>query len=191
MNHWEKIFMKRLVPTEPFICKESQKIIASVLIPIGFKQETARYEILLTKRSEQVETHKGQISFPGGLFEPSDGNLLKTALRETEEEVGLLEKEIQILGNLEPVYTLKDVVIYPWVAKVQFPQELKISEREVERAIFLPLDQLLSEGLKPVEVSVNEKGIPFTVSSIGIICENELIWGASAKILEQLYTLLK
>jgi 8-oxo-dGTP pyrophosphatase MutT (NUDIX family) len=149
------------------------------------------YEILLTKRSEKVETHKGQISFPGGLFETQDEHLLKTALREAKEEVGLKEAQIEILGALSPVQTLRDVEIYPWVAEVQFPREVVFNPDEVERLLFLPVELLLMEGLKPVQVSVTEGGLNFKVASIGIFCEQELIWGASAKILELLLLNLK
>ncbi len=191
MQDWEERLSKSLRTIDLVFPNQDDKIAASVLIPIGLRQETMRQEILLTKRSEKVETHKGQISFPGGLFEARDNHLLRTALRETEEEVGLTETHLHVLGALSPVQTLRDVVIYPWVAKVEFPKIINFNPDEVERPLFLSLQQLLSEGLKSVQVPIKERGLTFKVSSLGITCENELIWGASAKILEQLYLLLK
>lgn len=190
MKDWDKKLYEKLAKADGFIHLDGA-VKASVLIPIGLRNETMRHEILLTKRTDKVETHKGQVSFPGGLFEKEDGSLLKTALREAYEEVGLPESAVQVLGSLEPVQTLRDVVIYPWVAKVEFPKEFKFSLDEVERPIFLSLEELISEGLKSVLVPVSEHGLTFNVSSVGIVAENELIWGASAKILEQLHLLLK
>jgi 8-oxo-dGTP pyrophosphatase MutT (NUDIX family) len=190
MKDWDKRLDEKLANAD-WPLPSDTTVKAAVLIPIGLRYETMRHEILLTKRTDKVETHKGQISFPGGLFEKGDGSLLKTALRETYEEVGIAESAIQVIGKLEPVQTLKDVVIYPWVAKVDFPKEFKFSQDEVERPVFLPLEELIFEGLKPVVVPVSEHGLTFKVSSVGIVAENELIWGASAKILEQLHSILK
>jgi len=190
MKDWDRKLDEKLADAGGSILMDGTPK-ASVLIPIGLRHETMRHEILLTKRTDKVETHKGQVSFPGGFFEKEDGNLLRTALREAYEEVGLHESSVKVIGKLEPVQTLRDVIIYPWVAKVEFPKEFKFSQAEVERPIFLPLESLLSEGLKPVEVPVRESGLTFKVNSIGIFADNELIWGASAQILEQLYSLLK
>lgn len=191
MKNWEQILRGQLNPAEPVVPSLGQRIMASVLVPIGLRKETARHEILLTKRSERVETHKGQISFPGGLFELGDKHLLQTALRETHEEVGISSDHVEVLGALEPVQTLRDVEIYPWVAKVTFPEKIEFNPEEVEKPLFLPLDKLLSEGLKTVEVSVREQDMNFKVTSVGIVCDDELIWGASAKILEQLLASLR
>lgn len=191
MMNWEKVLRQRLRHLEPETTYLNNKIAASVLVPIGLRHETAQYEILLTKRSDKVETHKSQISFPGGLFEVRDRDLLETALRETKEEVGIEKTHIEVLGALDPVQTLRDVMIYPWVAKVQFPETFVFNPVEVEKPVFLSLDRLLVEGLKPVQVSVDEKGLTFKVKSVGISLDNELIWGASAKILEQLLAMLR
>jgi len=189
MKNWEDQLKNKLNST--FSIKEELSGRASVIVPIGFRSGAAQYEILLTKRTQKVETHKGQISFPGGFFEISDKTLLETALREAYEEVGLQRERIRVLGRLEPVATLGGVVIYPWVAHVDFPDEFLVNPEEVERTVFLSLDRLLSEGLQLRSVLVKRLGVPFHVESPGIECDGELIWGASAKILQQLYFLLK
>ena len=164
---------------------------AAVLVPIGNRPDTTFPSILLTKRTDKVETHKGQISFPGGFYEQGDENILKTALREAYEEVGLEENQIQVLGCLKPVKTLGEVVIYPWVAKVDFPETFHLSIEEVEKTLFLPLDRLLREGLELVEVPVKGSGPTLYINSLAMEFEGELVWGASAKILNQLYQALK
>src|SRR5438309_11875519 len=79
--------------------------VSSVLAVIGRNEAASTDEIVLTKRSMQVETHKGQISFPGGYREATDFDLLHTALREAEEEVGIRGTDVTVLGRLAPVTT--------------------------------------------------------------------------------------
>jgi 8-oxo-dGTP pyrophosphatase MutT (NUDIX family) len=138
------------------------------------------------KRSQLVETHKGQVSFPGGHRETSDLDLLHTALRETEEEIGVKREHIQVLGRLTPVKTRGEVLIYPWVGRMNLPYTFSLSVAEVDRLLFLPLNQLLTEGLKAMDVDVG----PFKVKSIGLFAEGELVWGATAKMLEELRQVL-
>ena len=69
---------------------------SAVLIPLFYKEDCIH--VLLTQRSEQVIHHKGQICFPGGSYQSGDTTLLQTALRETEEEIGLIARDVEILG---------------------------------------------------------------------------------------------
>jgi 8-oxo-dGTP pyrophosphatase MutT (NUDIX family) len=156
--------------------------LSSVLIPIGFNRLTERDEILLTKRTMTVETHKGQISFPGGFHEPGDRNLLATALRESAEEIGTRESDIEVIGRLEAVQTRGNVVIYPWVGRLGFPYPFQLNPAEVERLLFLPLETLLREGLRTFSVPVES----LTIKSPGIEVEGELVWGATARMLQLL-----
>lgn len=156
--------------------------ISSVLIAVGFNRATQREDILLTKRTMLVESHKGQVSFPGGFWEAHDASLVQTALRECQEEIGTQPEHIQVVGGLPPVQTHQGVYIYPWVGLMDFPYPFALSAAEVEKVIFLPVQSLLDDGLKPVTVKVGE----IRVVSEGIYAENELVWGATARILDQL-----
>jgi len=162
------------------------KQVSSVLVAIGWNKEKARDEILLTKRTQLVETHKGQISFPGGYRDAQDPDLCHTMLRELREEVGVQSPDVEIIGMLKPVLTLREVLIYPWVGKMSFPYPFSINPSEVERLLYLPMPLLLSEGLAPVEVEVAHGSEIHKVKSVGIYVENELIWGATARILQQI-----
>jgi 8-oxo-dGTP pyrophosphatase MutT (NUDIX family) len=175
-----------LPPIEEKALPKGGANISSVMILIGVDPVTQREEILLTKRTHTVETHKGQVSFPGGYWETSDPHLLATALRECDEEVGVKAKDIEIVGALTPVFTRGEVRIYPWVGLMSFPYSFVLNPQEVERVMFLPVSLLLSEGLPKVNVAIEG----FTVQSIGITVEKELVWGATAKMLEQLIQLL-
>lgn len=185
--NWAEILKNKLKSSslsEPF---EEHSIVAAVLIPIGLNKATGRTEILLTKRTAHVETHKNQVGFPGGIYAIEDEkSLLSTALRETDEEIGVKRDHVEVLGQLNPVPTIFNVKIYPFVARMEFPYPYVLSEAEVARVIYLPLDDLLQHGFQPVKVQVDD----YKVESIGLYCEGELIWGASAKILDDLRSLL-
>lgn len=160
----------------------AQAIDSSVLAAVGWESKSESNQIILMKRTMTVGFHKGQISFPGGIREQADRTLLETALREADEEIGLKPSDVETLGSLDPVITRNNVIIYPWVGRLSLPYEFRLNPAEVDRLLFLPLDKLLTEGLKEVEVPVRG----FKVTSIAIEVDGELIWGATARILEQL-----
>lgn len=158
---------------------------AAVLVPIVDRDEGPT--ILLTQRSAQLKNHAGQISFPGGRIESSDAGPRDAALRETEEEVGLLRDYIQVAGYLDPLVVLTGFCITPVVGFVEPGFTLKLNTGEVDATFELPLVHLLDEanhllrerviGDMPVQVY----DIPFG---------NHQIWGATAGILMNLYRLL-
>lgn len=152
---------------------------SSVLVTVGIHEDTGLAEILLTKRTMLVDSHKGEISLPGGHWEDHDESLMHTALRECEEEIGIRPTDVEILGALEPVQTHQRVSIYPWVGKINLPYLFNPNPAEVDRILALPLVQLLEEGLKPVSVRVGA----INVQSEGLFFQGELVWGATARIL--------
>ncbi len=160
---------------------------AAVLVPIGWNAATHRDEILLTKRTHLVQTHKGQVSFPGGMWETGDVDLRATALREAHEEVGLPVAEVDVVGRLPLVLARGALPIVPWVGIIRLPVQMALNEAEVAAALWLPLDRLMEEGLKPTNVLFGAT----LVVSIGIEVEGEMVWGATAKILESLREVLK
>ena len=92
---------------------------AAVLVPL-FVRDGLLW-VLFTRRTETVEHHRGQISFPGGAAEPGDESLLATALRETEEELGIASGDIRVLGSLSPIETVTDFYVAPFVAAIPHP----------------------------------------------------------------------
>lgn len=183
---WQFTLQEHLIPSSAPDPESPQEGVSCVLVAIGPHAETGRDEILLMKRTMLVETHKGQISFPGGFREPHDPNLLSTALRETQEEIGVEPHHVKILGRLTPVRTRGNVLIYPWVGETKFPYPFTLSVAEVDKLLFLSVERLLSEGLK--EHWVEAEG--FKLRSLGIDVEGELVWGATAKMLHELRELL-
>ena len=158
---------------------------AAVLVPIVDHQKGLT--VLLTRRSANMRTHAGQISFPGGRIEVSDGGPLEAALRETEEEIGLGREHVTFAGYLEPHLVLTGFWITPVVGFVQPGFKLKLDSREVESTFEVPLDHILdltnhqSRQRMIGETAVEVYDIPFGEHNI---------WGATAGILIALYRLL-
>lgn len=150
---------------------------SAVLIPLFYNQ--GQYHVVFTRRSQEVNFHKGQVCFPGGTRDPSDSSLLQTALREAEEEIGLMAKDVEILGELDDSVTLtSDYVISPFVAFVPNSYHFKANGREIREIFSIPLSFLMDEA-------------NFKQESYEYEYEGHIIWGATARILRQLVDLLK
>ncbi|MBE3143507.1 MAG: CoA pyrophosphatase [Planctomycetes bacterium] len=113
---------------------------AAVLIPLLC--EKGKLSLLYIRRTETVQDHKGQVSFPGGAVEPEDNDIFATALRETWEEVGIPPEDINILGCMREYHTVSKFSIVPVVGVVPWPFQLKLSREEVNRAFTIPLSWL-------------------------------------------------
>lgn len=158
---------------------------AAVLIPL-FRKE-GEYHVLLTRRTEKVGTHKGQISFPGGRRDEGEP-LLTTALREAHEEIGIQEQDVRILGELDDMCTLtSDFCIAPFVGLIPYPYSFNVNDQEIAEIIEVPLSAFLDGTTFREELRVRN-GQPLHV------CFYEhgehIIWGATARILKQLMDLI-
>jgi 8-oxo-dGTP pyrophosphatase MutT (NUDIX family) len=154
---------------------------AAVLLPL-YEAETGPH-FVLTKRTERVPTHKGQISFPGGGFQDEDGSLLTTALRETEEEIGLLRRDVDVVGVLDDTVTAASAhVVRPFVGFVPHPYPFRLDPFEIEQLIHLPLHPLLAPNCFREEIW-DRDGHPHSV----FFHEHagHTIWGLTARILKQ------
>jgi 8-oxo-dGTP pyrophosphatase MutT (NUDIX family) len=158
---------------------------AAVLIIIHCKNMTPH--VLLTKRSSNLKSHTGEISFPGGQYSPAqDLSLLDTALRETKEEIGLSFRPEDILGQLESVYTLtSNYSIIPFITVQRNITTPKIFTNEVECVINVPLEETLATFQPDIEhYHISQQGVfKFTF-------QGTVIWGATARIFKQLYDYL-
>jgi 8-oxo-dGTP pyrophosphatase MutT (NUDIX family) len=110
---------------------------AGVLVPIV--QTGGDYELLLTRRTETVETHKGQISFPGGMVDAADTDIVETALRETMEEIGLGRETVDIVGLLDDLPTPTGFIITPVVGLIESLPFLSPNVHEVAEVLYVPL----------------------------------------------------
>jgi 8-oxo-dGTP pyrophosphatase MutT (NUDIX family) len=154
-------------------------ICAGVMIPI-FEKEGTPY-ILLTKRTDTVRLHKGEVSFPGGMCEEEDDGTMGTALRECCEEIGVVRKDIEIVGRLDDMYTLTGFVITPYAGIIPYPYTFRINPIEVAYLICLPLSRLMEAN--PLRERAEYEGDFQMVPSI--YYNGDRIWGATCRILLQ------
>jgi dephospho-CoA kinase len=154
---------------------------AAVLIPLY--HEAGECYLVLTKRTETVNHHKGQISFPGGTWQPEDRSLMHTALRECWEEIGLQASDVQILGEMDDTAThITNFVITPFVGAIPRPHHFTPDPREVEEVICVPLKVLLDKGNFREEMElIGDEEVPQYFYHYG----DRVIWGATARILKQ------
>jgi 8-oxo-dGTP pyrophosphatase MutT (NUDIX family) len=161
---------------------------AGVLIPL--LEDKGIYKILFTKRTDMVEQHKGQISFPGGSVDKEDSSLLETALRESEEEVGLLKGDVDVLGRIDDTLTVaSDFIIRPFVGFVPFPYDFVINEEEVERLIIVPIDVFKTENSENDVFAVEFEGKIY--HSKAYEYNGDVIWGATARMIENLMGIIE
>ena len=153
---------------------------AAVLIPIIERQHGL--SLILTQRSAKLRQHAGQISFPGGRYEQSDRNLLTTALRETEEEIGLPRNQVDVIGRLQDYPVLSNFMIRPYVGFVSPQQPLVAEEGEVAEIFEVPLADILD-----VNNHYAYRIKKFIYDRVYFIpWQHRNIWGATAGILREL-----
>lgn len=117
---------------------------AAVLVPIYEKE--GRSHILFAQRTLTVRHHKGQISFPGGARDGTDRSLLETALRETEEEIGVRPRDVEILAELDEMVTPTGFHVHPYVGNIPYPYPFRVNDAETAALIEVPLDHLMVES---------------------------------------------
>ncbi len=160
---------------------------AAVLILIYDREGEAH--VLFTKRTDQVEHHKGQVSFPGGACDDEDDCLETTALRETHEEIGVQPEDIEIVGQLDEMLTISNFRVTPYVGILKAISEYSfvVNSHEVAQVVQVPLPHLMDE--RNMELEVREhKGKQVLVPAYTY--EGHRIWGATARMLRQFLELL-
>jgi 8-oxo-dGTP pyrophosphatase MutT (NUDIX family) len=152
-------------------------------------QGASEMELLFMKRVQYPGTHSGQISFPGGGYDASDGSLLQTALRETHEEVGVQFMEKDVEAALSWLYIPpSNYYVEPYVVVRPSAPQITINPEEVDRTFSIPLGKLISGELVRSTKIQTTYGI-MTVPAYH--WEGEIIWGATAMITAELVALLR
>jgi 8-oxo-dGTP pyrophosphatase MutT (NUDIX family) len=148
---------------------------AGVLVPII--ERGAELSLLLTQRSADLKHHAGQVSFPGGGMEDQDADVEATALRETEEEIGIARHEVSVLGYLQTMPTVTGYAVTPVVGLVSGTAELRIDRSEVEYAFEVPLSYLLKdENAIRTHWDAGGRNVPM----LEFRWDGARIWGATA-----------
>jgi len=169
-------------PVNPEIEINGKYRLASILVVIYGKDPF----VVMTEKPKHMKFHAGEISFPGGKLDSTDSDLLQTALRETREEIGLTISQDQVIGQLEPVVTLNSgFLILPFVSVVDKIPPL-IANCEVEKIFHIPLESFLKTAAMDPDPSHNIIQEMYTFEY-----QNQIVWGASARILKQIQNCLK
>ena len=168
--------VRRTIDTAPPLVR------AGVLIPLVMRSNGI--EMLFTRRTDTVLTHKGQISFPGGQREDSDVETVETALRETYEEIGLEPSRVSVLGELDDVFTaVSSFVITPVVGVVEGDiDNLRLAPDEVKSLLVVPVSQLLDPRVHTTETRhFEDQQYRIHYYTVG----DDIIWGATGRIVYQ------
>lgn len=155
---------------------------AAVLVSICRRQEEDL--ILLTRRTDLVEHHRGEISFPGGASEPVDRTLLETALRETEEEIGLPRTSVTVLGKLDDFVSVHGYHVTPFVGSFPGPEDFRIDQNEIDELLEMPVSAFLEpEVFRTEDWTWRGRRQPVFFFSV----DGHEVWGLTAAILRQFF----
>ncbi len=161
---------------------------AAVLIPLVWWKD--EWHLVFTRRTEAIEHHKGQVSFPGGGCNADETTPEQTALREAEEEIGLKSGDVRLLGWLNEVFTITRYRVTPVAGVMPWPYEVRLEAAEVERVFTIPLIWL-SQRENWEEQPATPVGVPspFLVISYHPY-DGEVLWGASARMTHNFLSVL-
>ncbi len=159
---------------------------AAVLLPLVYRDNG--WHVLVTVRTDRVEHHKGQISFPGGACDPEDSTLETTALREAHEEIGLPPDAVEVLGALDDLQTVTDFAVTPFVGIVHYSGPYRLNHHEVAAVVEVPLTFLRQpDSVRVGQVEYNGRLHDVLFWDYG----PHVIWGATAWILKTFIDLLE
>ena len=159
---------------------------AAVLIPLLLHE--GGLSVLLTQRTQHLHDHAGQISFPGGRMDPQDLTPENTALRESQEEIGLNPANVEIVGHLPQYLTVSGYSVTPVIGLVQAQAKYVHDEFEVADVFEVPLSFLMDPANHQIRIWQSAQGMR---RFYAMPYENRFIWGATAGMLRNLYHLLK
>ncbi|MDX1589503.1 MAG: CoA pyrophosphatase [Oleiphilaceae bacterium] len=150
---------------------------AGILVPVTHDREP---EIVLTQRASGMSTHSGQVAFPGGMREPEDPTILHTALRETEEEIGLGSGKVEVIGPLSQVVSLHGILVSPFAGVIPADSEFVPEEKELDAIFRVPVSFFLEDRrFRTDNIKIGDQ-------QLYIPCyqwQSYEIWGLSAAVL--------
>jgi len=192
MSSWEERFRQALALELPYPDRAERDMPerfrsglkpAAVLVLVA--QHEGHFSILFTQRTENVDTHKGQMAFPGGKVEPGEA-MVEAALRETEEEVGVPSSQIHVIGELPSLLTVTGFKIAPFVGFLDRPLEeiaLKPSPGEIAKALWVSSEVLWHpDTYRRETIEVGQVHYPIHVYQVG----EHRIWGATGSMTKNL-----
>jgi len=181
-----ELIVKALQDLQPARVSRGGLTPAAVLVPLFVKD--SELHLLMNRRSDKVEKHKRQISFPGGACDPEDADVEATALREAWEEIGLQRQDVEVLGIMADTWTITGFLVTPVVARIPHPYPFKLCTDEVDELLEVPwsvFSQRQGYHAEHMEYKGHEHEVDFYEY------ENNTIWGATARIARRLVELVE
>jgi 8-oxo-dGTP pyrophosphatase MutT (NUDIX family) len=185
MEQFKELIRKRLAENPVRALQQEGRRRAAILISVLEKDR--RPHFLLTLRTQHVATHKGQISFPGGMCDADDPSLSLTALRETREELGIPAERIELLGQFHDCISVTNVVVTPFVGVLEADVPLTPNPREVEEVILIPLDFFRETTPRMETRERNGRRMILYFYDYG----TQVVWGLTARIIKDFVELLE
>lgn len=162
---------------------------AAVLMPLAWRED--EWHLVFTRRTNDVEHHKGQVSFPGGGCDAQDATSEQTALREAYEEIGLEPGDVRLLGRLNEMVTITRFRVTPVMGIIPWPYDFRLSAVEVERVFSIPLTWL-AQPVNWEEHNFTAHGAPRSFPVISYHpYDGEILWGASARMTQDFLKVLE
>ncbi len=158
---------------------------AAVLLPLH--RDQGEDYLLFTRRTETLRHHKGQISFPGGKFDLEDQQMMQTALRENQEELGIEPSDVKLLGSMAPFETITHYNLYPIIGRFDWPYTLDPNPAEISQVIRVPLRHLLD----PANYRLEQKRYQdrdYPIHYFDFL--PHIIWGITGQILFEFFEYL-
>jgi 8-oxo-dGTP pyrophosphatase MutT (NUDIX family) len=184
---FSQMFLERkLSQRQRHVMQRDSLTSSAVLVPI-VKRHTG-LELLFTKRTDSVEHHKGQISFPGGAADETDTSPADTALRESLEEIGLHRSAVSVLGMMDDLQTPSGFIVTPVVGFIEQLPPLRMNADEVAEVIFIPMELFFDDSKrhsKIVELNGTKREVYF------FDVWKEPVWGATASFVKQLVDVVR
>jgi len=172
------------------LAKSQKNASKAGVMALFYPDKFSNTHLILILRKTYRGVHSGQVGFPGGRFEPEDRNLFMTALRETEEEIGVSKAEIQVVKKLTEMYIPpSNFIVQPFMGFVESYPQFKAQPSEVEALIEVPLTHFLDDDVIIKKSLTTSYAIDIEVPAYYL--NNYVVWGATAMILSEVRHLLK
>jgi len=163
---------------------------AAVLVPF-LRIEDAWHILYIRRASYAGDRHSGQVAFAGGKRDDVDDDLLATALREAQEEVGLVAEDVEVLGYINHHHTISEFQVRPYVGVMPWPYQLRLDDIEVARAFTIPLKWLAESSSYRIEERLHpDSQRPWPVVYYDLY-DGEMLWGATARMTLSLVDVLR
>ena len=179
--------IKRVVAQNPYHRIDDPSLTPAGIMVLVFSKDN-EHCVLLQKRSSRVDSHKGEISFPGGKMDPGDQTLLATALRETHEEMGIDPRDVEVLGALDETATTTGFCASPFAGIIPYPYDFDPQEEEVAEVLEVPVSSLMDSANRRDDIRISDGDLEYAPA---FAYDGHIIFGATARVIDGFLQLIE